>query len=101
QKLFNLRHYCAPAGISSQITEENSIVVYPNPAAGELNVISTNNLLAQKNYIVRDLTGKLVLAGTLLNQTLLDISSLNQGIYYLELSDGERRMVKRFVKIIP
>lgn len=100
QKLFTLRHYCAPAGMNSQIPIENSIVVFPNPAKDELNVLSPNNLLLKINYTLRDISGKNVLEGVILNQTTIDISSLNPGIYYLEITDGEMRDVKRFVKII-
>ncbi len=101
QKLFNLRHYCAPAGINNQLQVRHNFLICPNPAGDELNIIGSNNLLPQLKYAIKDVSGKYVSEGILLNQTALDISSLKQGIYYLEINDGEMRTVKKFVKIAP
>ena len=71
--------------------------MYPNPAATQLNMVSTFNNAKNANIIIRDIVGKTVLTknlGTDLNgqQTFaLDISNFVTGMYVIELNvDGNR-----------
>jgi hypothetical protein len=67
-------------------TIENKISVYPNPAEDILNV-SVNGI-----KYVYDFTGKLLIESS---ATSLDISSLNQGIYLLNVNGINQQFVKR------
>ena len=71
------------AGISAI---ENTISVYPNPAVDFLNV----SIDGVKR--VYDLTGKLLIESS---ATSLDISSLNQGIYLLNVNGINQQFMKR------
>jgi hypothetical protein len=65
---------------------ENTISVYPNPAVDFLNV----SIDGVKR--VYDLTGKLLIESS---ATSLDISSLNQGIYVLNVNGANQQFIKR------
>ena len=71
------------AGISAI---ENTISIYPNPAVDYLNV----SIDGDKR--VYDLTGKLLIESS---ATSLDISSLNQGIYLLNVNGANQQFFKR------
>jgi hypothetical protein len=65
---------------------ENTISIYPNPAVDFLNV----SIDGVKR--VYDLTGKLLIESS---ATSLDISSLNQGIYVLNVNGANQQFIKR------
>ncbi len=72
----------------------NEIFVYPNPASNQINIkgLTQNNL----PYSIFDVTGKKVQTGVLLNQeTTLDISALQQGIYLFKTPRGIRKIIKK------
>lgn len=60
----------------------NSFLVYPNPAKNEINIKGNANL---SNLAVYDLTGKKVISQNSLVNNKLDITNLNTGIYLLNL----------------
>ncbi|WP_420579632.1 T9SS type A sorting domain-containing protein [Reichenbachiella sp.] len=82
--------------IASNIGEERSLYVYPNPSAsGELSHVSLENYNGNTQIMVRVYS----LSGNMLDQTLLDQKGnftfdkmLNSGIYVLHFMDGERRL---------
>ncbi|WP_167605668.1 CotH kinase family protein [Maribellus sediminis] len=84
---------------TAAISEEADILVYPNPASERLNIKSGEYL----DYVLLlDLTGKTILSRRDVNQqiTQLDISSLNPGIYILQLADlkgfiSTRKIIKQ------
>jgi hypothetical protein len=67
-------------------TIENKISVYPNPAEDILNV-SVDGVKR-----IYDFTGKLFMESSATN---LDISSLNQGIYLLNVNGANQQFIKR------
>ena len=74
---------------------ESNYSIFPNPAQNELNIDFT--LVSNKTVEVKlyDITGKLVFTHTMngvegFNKNVIDISSLNKGIYMLECNDGDK-----------
>jgi hypothetical protein len=74
---------------------ESNYSIFPNPAQNELNIDFT--LASNKTVEIRlyDITGKLVFTHSMkgvegLNKNVIDISSLNKGIYMLECNDGDK-----------
>lgn len=81
----------------SSVNKINGFSMDPNPAATQLNVVSTFNNARNASIIIRDIVGKTVLTKNLgynLNgqQTFaLDISNFVTGMYVIELNiDGNR-----------
>lgn len=80
----------------------DELSVYPNPATDKLNLnfFITENATITANVI--DMIGKTVMnqnftAQEGFNQSALDISSLNNGIYFLRIQQNDQIVVKKFV----
>ncbi|MFW5759182.1 MAG: choice-of-anchor D domain-containing protein, partial [Bacteroidota bacterium] len=68
--------------------------MYPNPASKKVTIISAPNV----NISISDISGKELLAKKTDSElTHLDISSLNKGVYFVTLSDGQNRNVKKLI----
>jgi hypothetical protein len=88
---FMLVRYKKPSGINENINSKNSINIYPNPSNGKLTINSNQDIA---NINVFDITGKAVHNKEFtnkLNQTEIDLSALNNGIYFIAVqsSNGE------------
>jgi len=83
---------------------ETSLLAYPNPTTGKLNVEFTQAESAAK-LVVTDMLGRMIqqqeveLNGTGLQQVSLDMSSLQPGTYLLQVLDGKERRYLQFVKM--
>ena len=83
-----------PAGIST-VAQASSFDMYPNPTTGEVMIKTSASGAA---YTVRNLLGQTVLSGyTESEQTRLDLTSFDAGIYLVELRAGEKSVVKKLV----
>ena len=85
---------CAGSNVIELI--ENGIVLYPNPT---LNVftIETNEDLTGKSFIIHDVSGRVLLTGTLQgSKTTIQVSSLSTGSYYFNLP--ETNQILKFIK---
>lgn len=86
-----------PSGIADGANED--MVVWPNPVTDciNLHMPSHNNA----SLAVSSMDGKIIIPAISLvdNQNKIDISFLSSGIYLLTVTDGERRYVKRFIKL--
>lgn len=82
----------------STITESSKgvdFVMYPNPVKGNiLHVISNEGM---KDYKIYNVMGQLVLQGQIKNDQI-NISSLNTGIFVVELNTYKEKITKKFIK---
>jgi hypothetical protein len=79
-------------GLSTGSKEEISAVVYPNPAASQVNIASSS---ASAKVTVYDVAGKLVEAKELSNNHLvLDVAAYHNGIYIFKITDSNSKAVK-------
>lgn len=78
---------------------EAYISVYPNPVTDILNIeinISSN----METLIVKDITGRTVLETNFYENTSMDISSFNSGIYFLIIKDSaDKTYIKKINKL--
>ena len=72
----------------------NSVKMYPNPAKGVVNFTSASN--ADLDVAVYDLLGKEVLRANAV-QSQLNISSLNPGMYFVNMTQGTTFSTKKLV----
>lgn len=83
-------------GIKDNAMSDYGIILYPNPAHNELTVEGAET----SRIVVIDITGKtLIDKATNGNRNTIDISALNNGIYFLQATDnnGNRKTMK-FIK---
>lgn len=70
-------------------------LLYPNPASDIININPGHSL--KSTYRIMNLLGYVVAQGTIKNHSV-DVSSLSQGIYFIELTDEEETFTEKFIK---
>ena len=61
---------------------ERSISIYPIPSSNKIS-ISTDQKIYEKNYLIYDTKGKVMITGKMVSDnTILDISQLTNGLYF-------------------
>ena len=91
--LDNLFFWNTPTASVDDLTA-NSVKMYPNPAKGVVNFTSASN--ADLDVAVYDLLGKEVLRANAV-QSQLNISSLNPGMYFVNMTQGTTVSTKKLV----
>ena len=83
------------AGVGEFAAE--SISVYPNPTS-EMVWVSDNTSFPVEYYSVYDTSGRMVMHNTFnTSEKKIDVSSLESGVYLLELNSMQKRVVKRII----
>ena len=82
----------------NNFSRTTEVFLYPNPTQDLLNFRSTTlDFSATVTYEIYNLTEKIILKGTLINQKA-DIRKLNSGIYFVNLSAGDTNQTFKFIK---
>lgn len=80
---------------STELNKKFSIQIYPNPSVAEINVKTTNGELIKKIQII-DGSGKVVL--TSLTEKNIDISKLNQSVYFVKIYTDSEIYTSKLIK---
>lgn len=80
----------------------NLISVYPNPAKDMIKVGYQTNLEGSIVINVTDVTGKIYItlpatAAAGLNAYQLDVSGLNSGMYFVQIKNGNKQVIDKFI----
>jgi len=73
----------------------NDFVMYPNPVKGDLLNIKIKGDL-EGTYRILNITGQTIAKGRLTKE--INVSALEQGVYFIEINDGVATMNKKFIK---
>ncbi len=73
-----------------QQAQDKDVIIYPNPASTHIQVSVKKGLILPESVItIRNITGQIVMQESLSNQlSMLNVSDLTNGIYYLSVSNG-------------
>ena len=72
-------------GLENKVNNINQNIIFPNPAN---NLIHVNNIVKNTNYVFTDCLGRIIKEGKLSeNEKQINVSSLNDGIYLLNLNN--------------
>ena len=90
-------------GSISVTVEETKSPLYftigPNPVSDQLNIYFLNDANASREVKITDMSGKILSTfSTQENHIRYDASTLNHGAYLVQITDGQNKKVKRFVK---
>ncbi|RLD78132.1 MAG: hypothetical protein DRJ10_10845, partial [Bacteroidetes bacterium] len=87
------------AATGFEMLSENTVSIYPNPSNGKFYVASDNlNLNTGLDIFIKDIHGKSVYNGKLnTNKEMIDLSRLSSGTYFLEINEGNTKIVKTIV----
>ncbi len=74
--------------------------IFPNPATSILSIKSDNSDEMNKEITITDAIGKVVLKTQIndLNASQININELSEGVYFISVISGDKKMVKKFVK---
>jgi hypothetical protein len=93
--LVNVQAGCNWLGLE-ELTGTN-VTLYPNPTTGNLNV--TLNEIETINAVVYNAQGKLILTvNNLKNGSIIDLSSVETGVYMVQLNTENTSIIQRVVK---
>lgn len=94
-----LRKDCSalPSGIRENIFG-NSYKFYPNPSSGTVNLLISDAEESVFSLMIMDVNGRTVHEQNVMQASLIDVSKLNNGVYYLCLQDKNGR--RAFEKLI-
>ncbi|WP_203258516.1 BNR-4 repeat-containing protein [Hyunsoonleella ulvae] len=81
------------SSLSTSDFTNQKVVVYPNPSEGVFNIQSN---LQNLNYNLVNIQGQVIQSGGV-SQNKVDFSNHARGIYFLELSNENNRLVKKIV----
>lgn len=88
-------------GVNDRQLGKATLSLYPNPAVGTLQVALNKGLTGKVTFSIYDLSGRRISA-TEINTTAetfaADISGLQSGMYFAELSNASGKATGRFVK---
>lgn len=95
--LNNVESSCYDASLSTETVEKKEVTIFPNPTSGKLVIrnIPENTILTITNMlgvVVRKLN-------TLHGNNTIDISNLDNGIYFISSTDQKNHFVKKIIKI--
>ena len=88
----------APTLSTTDVTLDNAVTVFPNPAKDEVNVNSKVNITA---YELIDITGKIIIqkeSKTFEPSFKIDISTLKTGLYFLNVRSSTSNKVVKILK---
>ena len=100
--LFFYRNYLVcPLDIdSSFVAEEFDFNFYPNPGKDLIYVNSNQTNGEPLNLKIHDLTGRLILDGSVNSTFILAVDEYNYGIYFITLSNDLESITKKFIKAL-
>ncbi len=77
-----------------------NFVIYPNPTTEKLFIKTNNESVSQNvNFVIYDLSGRTVLTNQLNISENIDVSELNEGIYFIQISNNKNTSTHKFVKV--
>lgn len=81
-------------GTNNPVAQQNSVVMYPNPATNVLNVAASNNTFEIKNTVIYSITGQKVLES---DKTTINVAGLQKGIYVVKTETTNGKTVTQKV----
>ena len=95
QTIFNAAHNCTSTSIT-EVNQEETVDVYPNPSKGSFWVELHNNNLVGGNYTLFDVQQRKIKSGSITAEKFsVDIEVPASGAYLLQLENGKTLIRKR------
>ncbi|MBN8641357.1 MAG: T9SS type A sorting domain-containing protein [Flavobacteriales bacterium] len=82
--------------IVDPILYENDVVVFPNPTSGNINITSKFNIKSVELYDIQGRILETVIENS--NESILDVSKRQNGIYFLKITTDEGSKVEKIIK---
>jgi hypothetical protein len=76
-----------PSSVSN-IDDENSLQVYPNPASSYINLRFEHSISQPMEITMFNILGQQVYSGSMMQEAKLDVANMARGTYYIHLKDA-------------
>ena len=76
------------------------LALFPNPTSGNITIQSTQ-LTSEVSFLIYDIQGKMLFSQKIAPQNgsfVLDISSLEKGVYFVKISSEEKTAIRKLIK---
>ena len=81
------------------VTKDMDVMVYPNPTSNEITLNIANSKSQNNSIILYDAFAKKVQQQKIMNQkTIIDLTNMTLGIYYLQIENNRSFETKRIIK---
>jgi hypothetical protein len=87
-------HFVNPVFSSSDVNDNQEILIFPNPATKNIKIVSAQQPI---EIIIYDTNGRIVLNPSNVNENI-DISELEEGIYFAKILFNKFTVCRKFVK---
>lgn len=77
--------------------QKNNFQIFPNPTKDFIKINSENNI--QEVYIFDNQGRVLIYKNNLESNSILDLSSLNSGVYFIRIFDGNNFLNQKIIKL--
>lgn len=86
---------CPPTGVEQSVNSK--LTIYPNPVSEKLFLSGLDGQWNEADILIYDLSGRKILSQKFSSsQNAMDVSSLSNGIYFLELKNEDNVLVEKF-----
>ena len=84
---------------TTDIEDQNNVTfsIYPNPVENTLTI--THNKYELKNYTITNMLGQRIAIGILPKNAAINIHDFITGTYFIELSNDQKSITKKFIKL--
>jgi len=79
------------------ISENENLILYPNPATNELTIEVKNNT-RQISFEIFNLAGQITLRGNFFGKTIIPLNNLTSGVYFIIINDGKSSALRKFIR---
>jgi len=88
-----------PTGIQEIKNNLLGAIIYPNPSSDKVNIVISENVVFA-DVTLFDVGGRLMTKTNIIKnqQTTLDISEIERGIYFVEISSGNLKSIQKLIK---
>ena len=95
---FSLNFCNVSPSLSTIEFDKNKFNIYPNPSSNFINV-EFNNAIDNNKIFVFDVQGRNIMeVNVFIQSTIIDISTLQSGVYFIKSKTTDSQNVKRFIK---
>ena len=86
----------AVLGVENEVEQLDRINVYPNPVSDQV-FVSLPNSIELVDYKISNLIGQVVLSNKFEDNSKINVSSMNTGVYFLSINTDKGNVTKKIV----
>lgn len=82
-----------------RVNSQNTFNIFPNPAVNKISIVNDNNIVTKYALTLKSINGQEVLSKDIefLNTYNLELEKLNNGVYFLTLSNDREQIVQKII----